>query len=223
MPAPPRTAPDRVAAVTDLGAALARHQQALKQCRRCPAMAGPVVTGNPVASPILLLGQAPGDKEGAAGRPFAWTAGKTLFQWFARIGVDEQQFRRRVYMAAVCRCFPGKKARGGDRLPSPAEVANCAPWLAQELALLRPQLILPVGKLAIARFLEFERLTEVVGARHRIDSEGGHCDLIPLPHPSGASTWHRREPGLTLLGRALDQIAAHPAWGAIGGRHGATP
>ncbi|HEY1547317.1 MAG TPA: uracil-DNA glycosylase family protein, partial [Kofleriaceae bacterium] len=78
-------------------------------------MIGPVVTGEPVMSPVMLVGQAPGIKEGPAGRPFAWTAGKTMFQWFSEIGLDEASFRSRVYMAAVCRCFPGKANGGGDR------------------------------------------------------------------------------------------------------------
>ena len=59
--------------------AIQQHQQQLRQCRTCPDMIGPVVTGQAVLSPVMLIGQAPGDKEGPAGRPFAWTAGKTLF------------------------------------------------------------------------------------------------------------------------------------------------
>ncbi len=71
-------------------------------------------------------------------RPFGWTAGKTLFKWFEGIGLDETAFRQRVYMAAVCRCFPGKQAQGGDRVPSTEEVANCSRWLTAEIRLLRP-------------------------------------------------------------------------------------
>ena len=178
-------------------------------------MIGPVVTGQPVMSPVLLVGQAPGDKEGAAGKPFAWTAGKTLFKWFERIGVAEPAFRQRVYMAAVCRCFPGKNPKGGDRPPSRDEIAHCEPWLQREIELLKPQLILPVGKLAISQFIDCKRLTDVIGASHRITTPTGNCDLIPLPHPSGASTWHRTEPGKTLLDDALRLIEQHPSWAAI--------
>ena len=88
-------------------------------------MIGPVVTGQALLSKVMLIGQAPGDREGAAGKPFAWTAGKTLFQWFEGIGLDEHSFRSRVYMAAVCRCFPGKKPRGGDRVPDAGEIERC--------------------------------------------------------------------------------------------------
>jgi len=195
--------------------ALAAHQRALRACRRCPDMTGPPVTGLPVRSPVMLIGQAPGPKEIEQGRPFAWTAGKTLFRWFAGIGLDEMAFRRRVYMAAVCRCFPGKKPRGGDRVPSPEEIANCAPWLEAELRLLHPQLLLPVGRLAIGRFLAPRPLKDLVGRQFRVTTPGGECDLIPLPHPSGASTWHVTEPGKTLLREALALIADHPAWRSL--------
>lgn len=195
--------------------ALTIHQQKLRQCRACPEMTGPVVTGQPLASPVMLIGQAPGDKEGAAGKPFAWTAGKTLFGWFESIGLDQRAVRQRVYMAAVCRCFPGKKPRGGDRVPNRAEIDNCRRWLQAEAELLRPQLLIPVGKLAISQFLDAARLSAVVGHRHRVQWHGCDCDLVPLPHPSGASTWHRTEPGKTLLRDALQLIAGHPAWRQI--------
>ena len=171
--------------------------------------------GRALASPVMLVGQAPGSKEIECDRPFAWTAGKTLFQWFGRIGVTEEGFRARVHMAAVCRCFPGKRPNGGDRVPDPKEIDRCARWLEAEMRLLRPRLILPVGKLAIGRFLRFSKLTEVVGAVHRFDLDGRPADLIPLPHPSGVSTWHRREPGKALLASALGLIDTHPAWRAI--------
>ena len=69
---------------------LERHRAALLSCRRCPSVVPPVVTGLPVMSEIYLLGQAPGVHEGRLGRPFAYTAGKTLFRWFARLGVEPQ-------------------------------------------------------------------------------------------------------------------------------------
>jgi uracil-DNA glycosylase len=175
-------------------------------------MTGPVVTGQAVAARIMLIGQAPGDREGLLGRPFAWTAGKTLFQWFEGIGLAETQFRQRVYMAAVCRCFPGKKPKGGDRVPSTQEIENCSNWLNAEIELLKPDLLIPVGKLAISRFLAVNKLTEVIGSARQLELRGQNLDVICLPHPSGASTWHRTEPGRTLLLEALAAIRNHPAW-----------
>lgn len=201
--------------MSDLAAALKAHHAALLQCKRCASMIGPVVSGKPVHSPVFLIGQAPGVKEGEFGKPFAWTAGKTMFQWFSQIGLDEAKFRDRVYMAAVCRCFPGKNPKGGDRVPKPDEIRECSSWMATELRLLRPELILPVGKLAIAQLMPVSKLDQVVGELLRVEVAGFQSDVIPLPHPSGASTWHRMEPGKTLLQRALQLIHEHPAWKAV--------
>jgi len=193
-------------------AVVGKHLAALRACDRCPRMHKPVVVGRAVVSRVLLVGQAPGDKEPKLGRPFAWTAGKTLFKWFhASLGWTEDEVRDRIYFAAVCRCFPGKRPEGGDRVPAPDEIANCSAWLEREFALLRPALVLPVGKLAIAQFLGERPLVETIGRQFAITYRGHAADCIPLPHPSGASPWHRMEPGLTLLHRALDLFAAHPA------------
>lgn len=183
-------------------------------------MIRPVVSGKAVMSPVMLIGQAPGTREGPAGKPFAWTAGKTMFGWFADealgLGMPEELFRDRVYMAAVCRCFPGKGKAGGDRVPDDEEVERCSKHLAREIEILKPQLIIPVGKLAIEQLVpDMEKLIEIVGTTQRVTFHGHTTDMIALPHPSGASTWHRTEPGKTLLVRALSLIAQHPAWQQI--------
>lgn len=189
-----------------------RHLRDLRACTRCPRMQKPVVVGRPVASKILLIGQAPGDKEPIMGRPFAWTAGKTLFKWFNSVlGWSEDETRERIYFAAVCRCFPGKNPMGGDRVPDETEIANCKAWLERELKLLQPELILPVGKLAIGQLLPLAPLTEMIGQTFTVEHGGRPIDVIPLPHPSGASPWHRIEPGITLLRRALKLVAVHSA------------
>ena len=175
-------------------------------------MIPPSVMGEPVVSKILLIGQAPGVKEPQLQRPFAWTAGKTLFKWFSSIGLDEAQFRRKVYMSAVCRCFPGKNPKGGDRVPSSEEIERCSQWLDAEMVLLQPELLIPVGKLAITQYLACDKLVEVIGKLHRLEVLGRSIDMIPLPHPSGASTWHRMEPGKALLQAALDKIQQHHCW-----------
>lgn len=192
--------------------ALEKHFADLRACQRCPKMIGPVVHGRPVVSKVLLVGQAPGDKEPKLGRPFAWTAGKTLFKWFhGALGWTEDEVRHRIYFAAVCRCFPGKRLEGGDRVPAPAEIASCSEWLEREFKLLQPELVLAVGKLAIGQFLGERPLIETIGKKFQITYRGHAADCIPLPHPSGASPWHRMEPGVTLLNRALALIAKHPA------------
>ena len=189
-----------------------RHQTALKKCTLCPDMFGPAVAGNPIISPIMLIGQAPGDKEIIIPKPFAWTAGKTLFKWFMQLGINEDEFRELIYISAVCRCFPGKKPKGGDRVPNKTEIKTCSRWLNAELDLLQPKLVLPVGKLAISQYLDVKKLTDVIGQIHKVDINGYEVDMIPLPHPSGASTWHITEPGKTLLQDALELIQKHAVW-----------
>lgn len=192
--------------------AIEKHLSALRRCDRCPRMHKPVVVGRPVSSRIMLVGQAPGDKEPIMGRPFAWTAGKTLFKWFSQgLGWTEDEARDRIYFAAVCRCFPGKLPKGGDRVPAPDEIEACGRWLHREFELLGTTLVIPVGRLAIGRFLEAAPLQDIVGRSFRVRLAGRDADCIPLPHPSGASPWHRMEPGKTLLARGLALIAAHPA------------
>ncbi len=193
--------------------ALDAHIAALRGCTLCPKMHRPAVSGSAVWSRVISVGQAPGVKEPVLGRPFAWTAGKTLFGWFQQAcGMSEAEFRATIYMAAVCRCFPGKTSAGGDRVPDPGEIANCRRWLEAEIVLLRPALVLPIGKLAIAQFFPFEKLTDVIGKKFVVTYCDQSFDVVPLPHPSGASPWHRMEPGRTLLAAALDLIVRHPAW-----------
>lgn len=199
------------------------HQN-LEQCQLCPSMFGPPVHGLAVLSPVMLIGQAPGFKEIEVLKPFAWTAGKKLFSWFNGIGINEQQFRSKVYMSAICRCYPGKKVNSsktaastktkahGDRVPEPLEIEQCAQWLSAEIELIKPQLIILVGKLAISQFMTIKKLDEVIGQKHPLTINDHHCEAIPLPHPSGASTWPLKEPGKTLLQQALTLIEQHPAW-----------
>lgn len=194
----------------------------LQRCTACPKMIGPVVHGGAVVSPVLLLGQAPGPREGSFGKPFAWTAGKTMFGWFERtLGIDEERFRRSVYMAAVARCFPGKANGGGDRKPDGDGIARCESWLEREVAILRPELVLAVGTLAIERVLGIKApLVDMVGTVRQARWHGQAVDVIPLPHPSGASPWHRIEPGKTLLDKALRLVGEHPAMRAASERDG---
>lgn len=192
---------------------LEQHVARLRNCRRCPRMHPPPVSGGAVVSKVIMVGQAPGVREPVAGKPFAWTAGKTLFRWFEeRAGISEEEVRARIYFAAVCRCFPGKAPGGSDRVPNPQEIANCSSWLDTELEILRPRLVIPVGKLAIAQFVPVGKLDQIIGQSFRVSRAGQNFDLIPLPHPSGASPWHRIPPGRDLLQQALQLIVRHGAF-----------
>src|SRR5215213_1914692 len=187
---------------------LRRHVAQLRQCRRCPRMMPPPVSGGPIVSEVMLIGQAPGVREPVLKRPFAHTAGKTLFRWFEEFcGIDEASMRSRIYFAAVCRCFPGKASGGTDRVPNPQEIRNCSSWMNDEFEILRPRLVIPVGKLAIAQFIALDKLDRVIGRKFAIERHGYAFDLIPLPHPSGASPWHKLSPGRELLAKAMRLIA----------------
>src|SRR6266700_4990293 len=172
------------------------HVAHLLQCRRCPCMQSTPVSGGAVLSNVMLIGQAPGPREPVLQRPFAHTAGKTMFRWFDQFcGLNEAAVRSAIYFAAVCRCFPGKTPSGGDRVPAPDEIRNCSSWMDEEIEILRPRLIIPVGRLAIARFINCATLDEVIGRKFRVECAQHQFDLIPLPHPSGASPWPKIPPG----------------------------
>ena len=129
--------------------------------------------------------------------------------------MNEATVRSKIYFAAVCRCFPGKNSSGGDRVPAPDEIRNCSSWMDEEIQILKPRLVIPVGRLAIAQFIDCRKLEEVIGRKFRVERTGQRFDLIPLPHPSGASPWHKIPPGKQLLDRALKLIARHAAMHAL--------
>lgn len=191
---------------------LDRHIARLYACRACPNVVGRPVTGPVEGARILLVGQAPGPHEVEERRPFAYTAGRKLFGWFAQFGVDEKRFRESVFIAAVIRCFPGKGIGGGDRVPDPAEIANCAPHLDAEIAMVRPSLVIAVGTLASKQLLGEAALSRVVGRVHRASRAGRTFDVIVLPHPSGRSTWLNKRAHAAMLEQSLRRIGEHEAF-----------
>jgi uracil-DNA glycosylase len=192
------------------------HVARLRRCRRCPRVIPPPISGGAIVSGVMVIGQAPGVREPTRKRPFAHTAGKTLFRWFEEYcGLDEPTMRSRIYFAAVIRCFPGKAAGGSDRVPATDEIRNCSAWMNAEFEILRPRLVIPVGRLAIMQFIGCKKLDAVIGRSFLVSHGGLSFDLIPLPHPSGVSPWHKTFPGRELLVRAMKKIARHPAMRAL--------
>jgi len=188
---------------------LSRHCGALGACRRCGHGDEVLPIVSRARNPrVMLVGQAPGKVEAAGGKAFAGRAGATLFRWLARTGLDEASARERIYIAAVTRCYPGPSPSGrGDRVPSPAEQANCESWLEDELRIVRPRLLIPVGRLAIERFLPRLPLEELIGREHSVRHVAGESVAIPLPHPSGASSWIHQGNHPQLLARALELLS----------------
>ena len=187
---------------------LRAHCRALAECRLCGYSADvkPIVS-QAVRPRVMIVGQAPGKVEAAGGKPFAGRAGKTLFRWLEQAGVDEATARRSIYIAAVTRCFPGPSPSGrGDRVPSRDEQEACARWLERELEIIRPKLLIPVGKLAIERFLPATPLDRLIGGAFEVEHAGGSSLAVPLPHPSGASSWIHQDDHPRLLARAIARI-----------------
>jgi uracil-DNA glycosylase len=157
----------------------------------------------------MLVGQAPGKVESEGGLPFSGRAGKTLFRWLARAGLDEVTAREKIYISAVTRCYPGPHPSGrGDRVPSRQEQSGCADWLDSELRIIRPKLLIPVGRLAIEKFLPALPLSDLIGTKRVVNHVGGKSVVIPLPHPSGASSWIHAAANQILLEMAIGLIAA---------------
>jgi uracil-DNA glycosylase len=162
-------------------------QRDLRACRAC-IEAGFHLESLPVLNDYVgqrayMYGQAPGVVEGEERRPWRGRAGQTLRRW---LELDEDEFYGAFYCASVTRCYPGRAASGrGDRTPNPREQELCSFWRDWELNLLRPQLIVPVGGLAIRRLLGLTGLSDCIGRIYEYEG----AVVVPLPHPSGASGW----------------------------------
>ncbi|HET7585442.1 MAG TPA: uracil-DNA glycosylase family protein [Gemmatimonadaceae bacterium] len=187
---------------------LDEHRERLAACRQCALAPGVLPIISQARAPrVMLIGQAPGKVEIADRRPFAGRAGRTLFRWLERAGLSEAEARERIYIAAITRCYPGPSPSGrGDRVPSPAERAACAPWLERELEIIRPALLILIGRLAIDRFLGPVPLASVVGELRSVSHAGGESRVVALPHPSGASAWLNDPAHKALVERALDTL-----------------
>jgi uracil-DNA glycosylase len=166
---------------------IASLQRDNRVCRAC-VEAGYPLESLPIVQPYhaqraYMFGQAPGIQEGRERLPWRGRAGKTLRRW---LELDEDAFYATFYCASVTRCYPGRAPSGrGDRTPTPREQDLCAFWREWEFELIRPRLIVTVGGLAARRLLGVKSVTECVGVRYELDG----AIAIPLPHPSGASSW----------------------------------
>jgi uracil-DNA glycosylase len=181
----------------------------LARCRAC-ADAGYPIESQPVRTPdtgqrAYMYGQAPGIVEGEERLPWRGRAGRTLRRW---LELDEEAFYATFYCVSVTRCYPGRAPSGrGDRTPTPREQELCQFWRDWELRLLRPQLIVPVGGLALRRLLGLADLTAAIGKR--LEHDG--VPVVPLPHPSGASSWPNVPANRKRLDAALALVHAELA------------
>lgn len=184
--------------------AIERHRQEVLRCDRCfPDGDNFPVVDAAKRVRVMLVGQAPGITEVTTRAPFSGPAGRKLETWFERAGVRREE----IFLSALARCFPGKAPGGGDRPPSRAMIRNCRPHLDAEFELLRPRVVIPVGGMAIKELLGVTRLVDAVGRAFERDG----VVYVPLPHPSGASTWLNAAENQARLGRALAELGASVA------------
>ena len=196
---------------TDRQRSLQALRDELGSCRLCLEAGYEIypraIYSGTLGAKMMIIGQAPGITEKEAGRPFNAGSGTRLFQWLAGAGIDEDWFRSTQYMTSVTKCYPGRSANGsGDRVPSKIEQSLCRPYLDQEIDLVDPSLIIPVGKLAIGLFYPLSQpLKQVIGTQKQVHERW----IIPLPHPSGASRWHQIEAHRALIRDAVQLIQDH--------------
>lgn len=140
-------------------------------CETCTQLVPGV---GPASAEIVIVGEAPGAKEDAAGVPFVGAAGKLLDTLLAEAEIP----REAVFITNVVKARPP-----GNRDPKKDEVAHHWPWLERQLEIIRPQLLVPLGRHALARFAPDAKIAEVHGAR--LEGDGGR-PLFPLYHPAAA-------------------------------------
>jgi len=180
----------------------------LKNCRLCLEAGYYVfpraIYSGDLGARIMTIGQAPGITEKEAGRPFNAGSGSRLFKWLGEAGLEETWFRSTQYMSSVTKCYPGRtNASSGDRVPSKVEQQLCLPYLRQEIELIDPGLIIPIGRLAINLYYDKKLpLNQIIGTEKQVDGRW----VVPLPHPSGASRWHQTEANRALVKKAIDLI-----------------
>ena len=186
-------------------------QRLMKECRICLdegfEIYPPAIFSGVKIAEFMTIGQAPGITEQEADRPFNAGSGTRLFGWLERAGIEENWFRSTQYMTSVTKCYPGRQTSGsGDRIPTRKEQELCRPYLDQEIIFVDPQVIIPIGRLAINLFFpKGLKLQEIIGTQKTIDGRW----IIPLPHSSGASRWHQLSENRKLIEKAIFLIKEH--------------
>lgn len=216
--------PAIVVDMDDRDALLEAYQQRMATCTRCVA-AGYLAEANPVfhgyaSQRVMIVGQAPGSRAHVTGIPWSGRSGEILRGWLEGAGFPAEKWRETWYLTSLTKCFPGKATQGkGDRAPSRAEIALCNDHLEMEMALVRPEIIVTLGKMAASRIIpgaNRRALADLVGTVADVDLAHGMTIVIPLPHPSGVSRWlndpanrARVDAGLALLADARERLESH--------------
>ncbi len=155
---------------------------AVNVCRLCEHLAASRThtvfgTGNPSAD-LMFVGEAPGADEDRAGEPFVGRAGELLTKIITAMGLS----REKVYIANVLKCRPDMpEGSTGNRPPTPEEMQRCLPYLRQQIAIIRPRVLVALGKTAMAGLTG---AGEPMGAMRGRWFEFENIPLLPTYHPS---------------------------------------
>jgi DNA polymerase len=147
----------------------------------------------------MLVGEGPGREEDLAGRPFVGRAGRLLDELLASVGLrrDDLYLTNVIKDRAATATLPPR-----DRPPTPSEVEACAPWLAAQLEIIRPRIVVTLGRLALSVFLPGARIKDVHGRPQPM----GNRTILPLYHPSYALHNPRCRPVLRSDIQALARL-----------------
>lgn len=160
---------------------LNKLNQKMSACSACALRSGcsRVVfgEGNPKAE-IMFVGEAPGKKEDETGRPFVGAAGKFLNELLALINLKRED----VYITNLCKCRPSQ-----NRDPLPEEIAACQPWLAQQIKIIRPKIIITLGRHSLQRFFPAAIISKAHGKVFEKNIPNlGWQKIYALYHPAAA-------------------------------------
>ena len=157
----------------------------INNCKKCglyKTRNKPLVGDGSINTEILVIGESPGYNEDIQGRAFVGEAGVILDQLLSLINLK----RNEIYITNILKCHPPK-----NHNPSRQEIDSCIGYLYRQINLIKPRLILTLGKYAskeiFAKFnLKFSRITELHGNLFEAETTFGKIKLIPLYHPAVA-------------------------------------
>jgi uracil-DNA glycosylase family 4 len=158
-----------MSALTDIYQTIEHCQDCELSKRRTRAVPGE----GPEKANILFIGEAPGWHEDQQGRPFVGPAGQFLEQLLASIGLKREQ----VYIANVIKCRPP-----GNRDPLPGEIQACGKWLNQQIELIKPRMIVTLGRYSMARYFPNESISKIHGKAKKHDN----VIYFAMYHPAAA-------------------------------------
>ena len=159
-------------------ATLEELHEVMRRCTRCELYLSRTQVvpgaGDPNAD-LLLVGEAPGAKEDELGVPFVGASGKLLDLMLAAAGIGRDE----VFIANVVRSRPP-----GNRAPKPKEIRACAGWLAEQIRIIRPKLVVTLGRFALQHFVPAGKITRLQGTAQEVPYGPTTLRLLPLLHPS---------------------------------------